>query len=101
MDNHPDAGIKVGSPLGVRQAAGRTWIFFKNQFNAGWKSGVHGTFLLDTDPESKFAYRERGYGLGTEGSWTDFEKAAAKALVEGGKAYSRAKALVEAYEAEK
>ena len=100
MKNHPDADIKVGSQQGIRQAAGRTWIYFKNQFNSGWKSGVHGTILCDTDPNNKFAYRERGYGIGTEGD-VSFEKATAKALVQGGKEYRAAKALVEAYEAEK
>lgn len=100
MKDHPDADIKVGSQQGIRQAAGRTWVYFKNQFNSGWKSGVHGTFLCDTDPASKFAYRERGYGIGTEGN-VSFEKAAAKALVQGGAAYAAAKKLVEEYEAEK
>ena len=99
MKDHPDAEIKVGSQQGIRQAAGRNWVYFKNQFNSGWKSGVHGTVICDTNPASKFAYRERGYGVGTDGDMS-FEKAAARAIGQARKEYEAAKALVKAYEAE-
>jgi hypothetical protein len=91
VNNHPDAALKVGA---TREAAGLTWVLYKNQYGLAWKAGPRARNIrIAVHVSEVIPYYVGGVGYAT------FEKAAAKALTAMAADYAKAKALVVAYEA--